>query len=387
MKKIISSVLMGCLILGQSLPAYAVATPKVIPVVKLVTVKLPSPGETMAKAMDLLLINLQKKTSFSGSVILAQNGNVLLSKGYGMANEEYQIPNSPTTVFRLASLSKQLTAASVLKLVEMGSLKLSDPVSQYVPDFPRGNEITIQMLLNHTSGLRDQITQTGKTEEELTRVGHTPEELVSLIKKETLVTQPGVTYFYSNHGYILLGYCIEKASGMGYESFLKQAILEPLGIKEIQYDDSDAIVKNRAEGYKVVNGQKKKADWIDMSNPYAAGALIGTTESYLKWQQSYNSPKILSKESWTQFFGTQVKTNRTALFDERYALGVMTTMLPLNTGKMAQVIYHTGGVNGFRNFQIHIDQLNLDFILLSNNESTDLEPLLSKVLLYMMALI
>lgn len=341
-------------------------------------------ASALAKGVDSLLTEMQKKTGFSGSVILAQKGTVLLNKGYGYANEEYKIVNGPKTVFRYASLSKQLTAAGVLKLEETGKLSLKDPLSKFIPDYPRGGEITLEMLLNHTSGLRDDVKHTGLTQPELTRLYHTPKELVELIKAEPLATEPGETYFYSNHGYILLGYCIEKASGMSYEAYLNKAVFSPLGIKDIQYDQGSAIVPNRAEGYKLVKGKKVKADWIDMSNPYAAGALMGTAEAYLKWQQSYYSPKLMSKASWDKLFSGSVRTYRTALLDEQYGLGVMTTHLTLGSGDHAKVVYHTGGVNGFRAFQIHIDRAELDFVLLSNNESLDLESLLAKVLVVFM---
>lgn len=374
---VLSLILAAALIASSSLSGFAatVTTPAAIQ-----TAAQKAAATALAKGVDSLLTDMQKKVGFSGSVILAQKGNVLLNKGYGYANEEYKVANSPKTVFRYASLSKQLTAAAVLKLEENGKLSLKDPLSKFIPDYPRGQDISLEMLLNHTSGLRDDVSHTGLTQAELTRLGHTPKELVDLIKAEPLATKPGETYFYSNHGYILLGYCIEKASGMSYEAYLNKAVFTPLGIKDMMYDQGSAIVSNRAEGYKIVKGKKVKAEWIDMSNPYAAGALMGTTEGYLKWQQSYYSTKLLTKASWDKLFSGSVRTYRTAFLDEQYGLGVMTTNLSLGSGENAKVIYHTGGVNGFRAFQIHIDRANLDFVLLSNNESLDLETLLAKVL-------
>lgn len=342
---------------------------------------------TLAQQIDLIIKNNIKSSQFSGSVILAQKGKVLLNKGYGYANLEYNIPNSPKTVYRIGSLSKQLTAVAVLKLEEQKKLKLSDPISMYVPDFPRGDEITLDMLLHHTSGLTDQTKQTGLTAEQLTRVSHTPEQLVEMIKTEKLGYEPGKTYFYSNHGYILLGYVIEKTSGTSYFSYLKKEILTPLGISGIQYDDNKTIIPNRAEGYQVVEGKKVKADWIDMSNPYAAGALVGTTEAYLKWQRNYNNTKLLTKASWEKFFKTGVKTNRTELIDEHYGLGVMLTAFKMTSGKIAKISYHLGGVNGFRAFQIHIDSIDLDLIILSNNESIALEDMLYQLLFTLTAIL
>lgn len=338
----------------------------------------------LATAIDKLLETYYKTGSFQGSVILSQNGKVLLSKGYGNASEEFGVPNTEKTVFRLASLSKQITAAGVLKLVEQKKLGLNDSISKYIPDFPNGDKITIKMLLNHTSGLQDQTVQTGKTEAELMRLAHTSEELLAMIKAEKLVTEPGKSFYYSNHGYILLGYIMEKVSGVSYGKYLADNILSPLGIKDIYTDENAAIVKNRAEGYKMVSGVKKKADPIDMSNPLAAGSLLGTTEAYLKWQQNYYNTKILTKTSWDALFNMSTKTNRTTLFDERYGLGIMGTTVTLLTGKNVKVSYHTGGINGFRNFEMHIDGLGVDFVLLSNNEGLNLEELLSAILFVFM---
>lgn len=335
----------------------------------------------LSSAVDAILTSYAKNANLQGSAILAQNGKILLNKGYGNANEEYAVANSGKTVFRLASLSKQITAAAVLKLSEQGKLKLTDPLSAYFPDFPRGGEITLKMLLTHTSGLQDLTTHTGKTDAELSKLPHTATELVSMIQGEALVTDPGKSYFYSNHGYVLLAAVIEKASGTSYNDYIKKQVLMPLGIEGIQGDTGLGIIKNRAEGYKLLNGQKFKADYFDMSNALGAGSLLGTIEGYLKWLQSYNSPKLLSKASWDQLFDLSTKTNRTELYDERYGLGIMGTQMTLLSGQPVKMLYHTGGINGFRNFEIHIESMKLDFVLLTNNEGLNLEELLYALLM------
>lgn len=335
----------------------------------------------MATSIDEILKTYSKSGNFQGSVIMAQNGTVVLNKGYGLANEEYSVANDPKTVFRLASLSKQITASAILKLTEQGKVKLSDNLKAYFPDYPRGDEITVRMLLNHTSGLQDQTQHTGKSVDELAKLPHTTSDLVAMIQSEPLMTKPGSSYFYSNHGYVLLAAIIEKASGVSYNDYIKKQILMPLGIEGIQGDPGLGIVKNRAEGYQMNNGQKIKATYFDMTNAVGAGSLLGTTEGYLKWLQSYNSTKLMSKASWDQLFDLSTKTNRTDLYDERYGLGVMGTQMTLLSGKTVKMIYHTGGVNGFRNFVIHIESLKLDFVLLSNNEGLDLEELLYALLI------
>lgn len=338
------------------------------------------PQSNLAKQIDEIIKENIKSSQFSGTVLLAEKGKIVLNKGYGYANLEYKVPNTGKTVYRLGSLSKQLTAVAILKLEEKQLLSLKEPISMYIPDFPNGDKITLEMLLHHTSGLVDRTDHMGLTNAELTQVGHTPTELVEMIRREKLGAEPGKKYFYSNHGYILLGFVIEKVSGMSYFDFLKKEVLSPLGISGIQYDDYKNIVPNRAEGYQVSNGKKLKADYIDMSNPYSAGGLLGTTEAYLKWQRNYNNTKFLTKASWDKFFKVGVKTNRSEFIDEHYGLGVMLTAYKMTSGKVARMYYHTGGVNGFRAFQVHVDIVDIDLIILSNNESIDLEGLLTQML-------
>lgn len=385
-KKGFSLLLAGVLVAQVVVPSFAATQSNTATKNKPTTTAVATTTQSpLAKQIDGFLAEALKQGNFSGTVILAKDGKTLLSKSYGNANEEYKIPANSKTMYRLASLSKQLTAASVLKLQEAGKLNLNDPVGQYIPNFPSGDQITIKMLLNHTSGLRDNIAGTGKTAAELSMVPHTPAELASLIAKETLGSKPGETYFYSNHGYILLGYIIERVSGVSYETYVKQNILTPLGITDIQLDNTKAIVLNRAEGYSVVGGKKVKADAINMSNAYAAGGWLGTADAYLKWIRSYNSTKILKPESWQAMFERTVETKTNELLNESYGLGVMLSDIPVGS-ESVRAIYHTGGVNGFRNFEIHLDRVNIDFVLLCNNESLNLQTFLYQLILCFMGM-
>lgn len=374
-KKSVAVLVAMSLVLGGSVQSFAAA--KTQNTVITYTAK----EKKLISGLDALIKDFQKNNQFSGAIILSQNGKVLLNKGYGYADEAYSLPNSPKTVFRLASLTKQLTAAAALKLEEQGVWNLDDPVIKYAPDFSN-DKITLRMLLNHTSGLQDQIVQTGKTQSELMMVPHTPKELYNFIKTEKAVTEPGKKYYYSNHNYMLMGYLIEKVSGKTYEQFIGEHFFKPLGIKDIQLDDGKKIIKNRAEGYSVVKGVKQKATYIDMTNPFAAGGLVGTTEAYLKWQQNYYNTKLLTKKSWDEMFDTSVASNSIPLMDERYGLGVALLEMPIAPNQNTQFIYHTGAINGFRNFQLHISALKLDFVMLSNCDSFDLSSGLYQLLMF-----
>jgi CubicO group peptidase (beta-lactamase class C family) len=152
---------------------------------------------------------------FMGTVLVAEDGKILLDKGYGFANLEWEIPNTPTTKFRLASISKQFTAASILLLEERGKLKVEDPLKKYMPDPPAAwDKITIFNLLTHTSGIPNFTDFPDYRDTEAAAT--TPEKLVARFRDKPLDFEPGTKWNYSNSGYVLLGYLIEKISGQTY---------------------------------------------------------------------------------------------------------------------------------------------------------------------------
>ncbi len=204
-------------------------------------------AQDVARMEQVAQYYLSNKT-FMGSVLVAHGSDVLLSKGYGSANLEWNIPNAPNTKFRLGSVTKQFTAASILLLEERGKLKTSDPVKILMPDAPAAwDKITIYNLLTHTSGIANftSFPDYGTQEPFAT----TPEKLVARFRDKPLDFQPGEKWSYSNSGYVLLGYLIEKASGESYEKFVQDNIFGPLGMKDSGYDSNSAIILRRAAGY------------------------------------------------------------------------------------------------------------------------------------------
>ncbi len=186
---------------------------------------------------------------FNGSVLVAWNGRVILSKGYGMADNTFNIPNTPQTKFFIGSITKQFTAACIMILIERNLLKLDDPIIMYLPDYPRpnGDKITIRHLLTHTSGIPDY---TNFPEVILKRTQPlSTEYLIDLFKNWPLEFEPGSKFSYSNSGYLLLGEIIEKISGQSYEAFLEHEILKPLGMNDSGYARREAAYPNRASGY------------------------------------------------------------------------------------------------------------------------------------------
>lgn len=288
---------------------------------------------------------------FMGTVLVAQDGKVLLDKAYGFANLEWDVPNTPTTKFRLGSITKQFTAASILLLEERGKLKVEDPVKKYMPDAPAAwDKITIVHLLTHTSGIA---SFTGFPDFESREAqAMTPEKLVEWFRDKPLEFEPGTKWNYSNSGYVLLGYLIEKISGQSYAEFLQKNIFTPLGMKDSGYDSNSAIIVHRAAGYAPGKNGPANAGFVDMSIPFSAGALYSTTEDLLRWEQGLFGGKVLTAASLAKM---------TTPFKQDYAFG-----LGVSTNDGHKMIAHDGGIQGFNTFLGYFPDDKLVVAVLAN---------------------
>ncbi len=288
---------------------------------------------------------------FMGAVLVAQDGKILLDKGYGFANLEWEIPNSPATKFRLGSITKQFTAASILLLEERGKLKVEDPVKKYMPDAPAAwDKVTIFHLLTHTSGIPSFTSFPEYQSTEATP--STPEKLVARFREKPLEFEPGEKWNYSNSGYVLLGYLIEKISGQSYSEFVQQNIFTPLGMKDSGYDSHSAVIARRAAGYSRTPNGQVNAGYLDMSIPFSAGALYSTTEDLLRWEQGLFGGKVLSAASLTKM---------TTPFKQDYAFG-----LGVSTKNGRKVIEHGGGIEGFNTQLTYYPGGKLVVVVLAN---------------------
>jgi len=288
---------------------------------------------------------------FMGTVLVAQDGKIVLDKGYGFANVEWDIPNTPTTKFRLGSLTKQFTAASILLLEERGKLKIDDPVKKYMADAPAAwDKITIFHLLTHTSGIPSFTGFADYNSRETQAM--TPEKLVEWFRDKPLEFEPGTKWNYSNSGYVLLGYLIEKISGQSYSEFLQQNIFTPLGMKDSGYDSNSAIIAHRAAGYAPGKSGPVNAGFVHMSIPFSAGALYSTTEDLLRWEQGLFGGKVLKAESLAKM---------TTPFKQDYAFG-----LGVSTNDGHKMIAHDGGIQGFNTFLGYFPDDKLVVAVLAN---------------------
>ncbi len=301
---------------------------------------------------------------FMGSVLVARGNDIVFDKGYGFANLEWNIRDSPLTKFRLGSITKQFTAASILLLEERGKLSVNDPVKKHMSDAPAAwDKITIYNLLTHTSGIASFTDFPDYAS--LEPFPTTPEQLVKRFRDKPLDFQPGEKMSYSNSGYVLLGYLIEKISGESYEKFVQENIFTPLGMKDSGYDSNSVIIPHRAAGYSPGPNGPVNAGFINMTVPLSAGGLYSTTEDLLRWEQGLFGGKLLSSASLQKM---------TTPFKNDYACGLVVHMV--NGHK---VIEHGGGIEGFNTMLAYYPDDKLTVVVLSNINGPTPEDLASKL--------
>ncbi|HEY6454367.1 MAG TPA: serine hydrolase domain-containing protein [Steroidobacteraceae bacterium] len=240
---------------------------------------------------------------FSGAVLVARAGHILLDKGYGLANVEWSVPNSPNTKFRIGSLTKQFTATAIMQLRDAGRLQLQDSICKYLqPCAKTWQPVTLHHLLSHTSGIPDYGPASDPKNHAMPP--WTASQIAQAFRDKPLEFPPGSQWKYSDWGYCLLGLVIEKVTGKSYEAVLREQIFAPLGMNDSGYDHSEITLKNRAAGYRWQEGRLRNAKYIDMDRPYAAGGLYSTLEDLYKWDQALYSGVILSQKSlglmWTE---------------------------------------------------------------------------------------
>ena len=310
-----------------------------------------SPRENQtSKRIDEIVRFRTEIKEFSGSVLIAKGDDIVFSKAYGLANIEWNIPNTTTTKFRLGSITKQFTAAAILLLEEEGKLKLEDPVRSHWPEAPRSwDKVTIFHLLTHTSGMPQP--------DDTWRFSEGPaEETVSHFRDKPLEFEPGTEYRYSNSGFILLAYLIERVSGQTYSDFLQERILKPLGMKDSGVESNGPIVLNRASGYADGDDGFVNAAYLSMPSSIGSGALYSTTEDLLRWTQGLFGGKLLKASSLEKMLTP---------FKEGYGLGV-----EISKEKDVKVIVHGGSIEGFTALLAYYPDEKMTLVVLANLEGT-----------------
>ena len=279
-------------------------------------------------------------------------------KGFGYADIKNKIPVTPDTKFRIGSVTKQFTAAAILKLQENNLLSVNDKLSKFIPDFPRGDEVTIHHLLTHTSGIH---SYTGKNDF-IKRVTKTisPDTLVNEIKRDLYDFNPGEKMLYNNSGYFLLGYIIGKVSGKPYETYLKETFFQPLGMENTGVHYAGIKLKNEAKGYAGNNNKYDEAINWDMSWAGAAGAIYSTVDDLMKWNEALYGGKVLTKKSLDAALTPAVLKNGEQP-SMKYGYGLM-----MGKFRGEDIISHGGGLHGFVTQLAYYPEEKLTVVMFSN---------------------
>lgn len=296
---------------------------------------------------------------FSGAVLLAHKGEVLHAAGYGLADREHGVANTPRTKFRIGSITKQFTAMSILILAEEGKLGVDDPIARHLPYCPEAwKGITIHHLLNHTSGIANLTSFPGNLRT-TARLPLTLDEVVETFRSKPLDFAPGSQIAYSNSGYLLLGDIIERVSGMPYESFLKTRLFGPLEMADSGYDRNEAILPQRARGYGRRDGEWVGCTYLDMGYPHAAGALYSTVEDLYRWDQALRAGRLVGP-AW------HARMNTVTPLLSTFGYGVV-----LGRAHDRRTISHDGGIHGFRANLVRYPDEPACVVVLCNSEVAD----------------
>lgn len=295
------------------------------------------------------------------AVAVGKDGEVIFSKGYGQADLEMGVSARAETVYHIASITKQFTAAAVMRLVEQGKLSLDDSITEYLPDFPtQGHRITVRHLLNHTSGIRDYFDLEEEDRRRF-RFGLSYEEMAALFAEQPFDFKPGAQWGYSNTAYLLAGEIISRITGLPYATYVEHELLKPLGLENIMQCDPRRVVPNRAEGYKTdaagqfVNEDEGSAWALGGGD----GGLCATARDLVRWTQLLHSGQVVSPASLAQMTAPAVLADGKT---RTYGLG-----LDLAHVHERPAVLHNGEIDGHRAYLIHYPEDGLTFAVLMNS--------------------
>jgi D-alanyl-D-alanine carboxypeptidase len=316
----------------------------------------------LAARMDKIASAVYKPGVPGAAIIVVRNGRVIFRKGYGLANLELKTPIRPEMAFRLASLTKQFTAAAIMMLAEQGKLSLTDDIARFFPAY-KGKKITVENLLTHTSGIKDYLEKIwpGWMREDMR-----PETVAALFQDDPLEFEPGTRELYSNSNYILLGLIIEKLSGKNYGDFLAANIFKPLGMKHSCYETAQQIIPGRVSGYANTGEGYVNAAYVSTLQLYAAGGLVSSADDLALWDNAVNAGKLLRQSSWEKIF-TPYKFANGETAD--YAFGWTVNEFQ---GRLIQS--HGGGIPGATNFVIRMPQDHVYVAVLANDRTMEIQP-------------
>lgn len=322
---------------------------------------------SVSEQLDAYLQSCTSLGYFSGSVLVAKDGVIVLNKGYGLANHEHSTANTSTTKFRLSSLSKPFVSLAIMQLQEKGLLNVHARLSKYIPDYPRGDEITIYHLLTHTSGIKNYTALADFNT--FKKLPTTILQLIERFKYLGLASKPGTLYKFSNANYALLCFIIERVSGQPHYEYIIEHIFKPAGMINSGYDAQATIVPGRASGYMLGAYGLINADYLDITAAVGLGSFYSTVQDLYVFNQALNTALLARPDSLAAMFTPYAQIGDKE-DDITYGYGWATIHLAGH-----EVKKHIGGIDGFSTSMYRFADDNAFTVMLSNFQHALTEPM------------
>jgi D-alanyl-D-alanine carboxypeptidase len=306
---------------------------------------------------------LETQKVAGASVAVLRDGKILTAKGYGFENIENKTPASAETVYEIASLTKQFTAAGIMLLAEDGKIKIDAPISEYLENMPeKWRSVTVRQLLTHTSGIKNYTASTAFNPAQ----DYKRDEIIKLVADDAFDFEPGASWNYSNTNYFLLGLMIEKVSGENYAGFMQKKIFAPLGMKNTGFNNLDAI-NHRAVGYSLKDGELQKVGINNPNQAFSAGAIVSTVTDLAKWDAALMGENLLKKTSLAESW-TPVKLSNGKAANYGFGWGV-------SKYRGLDFVGHSGAINGFSSNITRFTNDKLTVIVLTNSSGRAAEKI------------
>lgn len=330
-------------------------------------------SETL-EAFEEFVIEQMEIQKIPGLSIGFVKDDYIWTKGFGYADLENRVSAKPESSYRLASVTKTITATAVLQLVERGKIDFDAEVQAYVPYFPKKKwPVTIRQLLGHIGGISHYKNY---DVEGHIKVHKNTKQALDIFKDFDLVAEPGTRFNYSSYGFNLLGAVIEGASGQLYGDYIKEHIFDPLGMKDSRIDNPVDPIPNRVRGYRIIHGEIKNSEYVDISSRFAGGGTRSTVVDLLKYAQGIFSWKLLREETWRQMFTSMVLRNQ---HFTGYGMG---WNVPPVKGHFA--VYHSGSQPETRTYLLLFPKETFAVAIGSNREGADLIPFARRLIQLLM---
>lgn len=331
-------------------------------------------AQSKKEKLEELMRSYHQFNMFDGSILVAEKGEVIYKAAFGMANHEWNIPNTTDTKFMLGSVSKPITAILMLIQVQKGLIDLDKTISDYIPEFSKknGSRITIRQLLSHTSGMpnydiiKDFFPK-------LSRQNFTRDEYIRLYMDSALVFEPGTNYYYSSWGYFTLGYIMEKVTGKSYSQLMKEDIFDKLGMNNSGSYYHTQIVNHRASGYDYSLGGYTSGDFRDQSNTMGTGDLYTTVEDIFKLHLAITNNTLINKNLTDEMFTPGIRP-------WRYGFGWFNQNFKYTATDSVFTNYHLGTTEGFLSFLVRIPSTNSLIVFLCNSAPTHFFGIASNIM-------